>query len=401
MSRSDAHPSASSSSASDSGCANAAAGPPVPIVVNLDNRWSGAIRIGVMRSGSASGRPATIARAARQGSPTPSVTTTSPGRTTRNARWAGVVEGGRPDAPRGVRDRVEDEAPGHPFPRCIAPTDEVGHDRDVGEPERLAELTVEMARSLDDVRDVDRDQAPVGLHACRLERRPKLGRVVAVVVDHRDAVALADELEASIGAREPRESRCRLLPVHADTDERLERRGRVAPVVLAGNGEHEVDGLELPPPHDLRDVREPCLDRRLELGCGPVRRVMVELDVRHDRDPRPQRERGAVGLVALDDEPARPRAGVAAELRDDPSHDPGRVVSGLAQRVRDHRGRRRLAVRAGDDDRRLRRDQLGEECRARRPVAPGQVGRRDDRLEALGRQRARLRGRSRLPRASR
>ena len=37
MSRSDAHPSASSSSASDSGCANAAAGPPVPIVVSLDN----------------------------------------------------------------------------------------------------------------------------------------------------------------------------------------------------------------------------------------------------------------------------------------------------------------------------------------------------------------------------
>jgi hypothetical protein len=48
---------------------------------------------------------------------------------------------------------------------------------------------------------------------------------------------------------------------------------------------------------------------------------VVELDVRDDREPGRSSNR-AVGLVALDDEPARARAGVAAELRDDAADDP-------------------------------------------------------------------------------
>ena len=44
-------------------------------------------------------------------------------------------------------------------------------------------------------------------------------------------------------------------------------------------------------------------------------------------------------------------------------HAGSRPVS--REHERDHRRRRRLAVRTADDDRRLRRDELGEEVRAR------------------------------------
>ena len=47
-----------------------------------------------------------------------------------------------------------------PVARRVARADDVGHDRGVGEPERRAELGVELARALDDVRLVDGDQRP-------------------------------------------------------------------------------------------------------------------------------------------------------------------------------------------------------------------------------------------------
>ena len=89
--------------------------------------------------------------------------------------------------------------------------------------------------------------------------------------------------------------------------------------------------------------------------------MVVELDVREHGDLGTQERDRAVGLVALDDEPALPHAGVAAELRHDAADDPRGIVSELAEDVRDHRGRRRLPVRATDDDRAAKRDQLGEE----------------------------------------
>ena len=131
---------------------------------------------------------------------------------------------------------------------------------------------------------------------------------MAVVVEHRDPAALADELEAAVGALEPRERRLGAAAVDADPDERLERRGGVPAVVLARDGELEVDRLELPAADDLRHLGEPRVDRLLQLGRRAVRRVVVELDVRHDGDAGPERERGAVGLVPLDDEPARRRS---------------------------------------------------------------------------------------------
>ena len=59
-----------------------------------------------------SARPSTTARAIRHGSPTPSVTTTSPGRAHASASADGVVEGRRPAAPRRRRHVVEHELPG-------------------------------------------------------------------------------------------------------------------------------------------------------------------------------------------------------------------------------------------------------------------------------------------------
>ena len=47
-----------------------------------------------------------------------------------------------------------------PVARGVAATHEVRHDRNVGEAERFAELSMEVARPFDDVRDVDGDSRP-------------------------------------------------------------------------------------------------------------------------------------------------------------------------------------------------------------------------------------------------
>ena len=88
---------------------------------------------------------------------------------------------------------------------------------------------------------------------------------------------------------------------------------------------------------------------------------MVELDVRDDCDPRPQEEQRAVGLVTLGDEPALPRARVAAELRDLPADQERGVEPEPLESERDHRRCRRLSVRSRDDDRRAELDELGEQ----------------------------------------
>ena len=93
---------------------------------------------------------------------------------------------------------------------------------------------------------------------------------------------------------------------------------------------------------------------------------MVELDVRDDGDLRPQPLDGAVGLVALDDEPALPRAGVAAELRDLAADEPGRVEAELGSANAIIPVVVVLPCAPGDDDRTTQRDELGEEVGARR-----------------------------------
>ncbi len=112
--------------------------------------------------------------------------------------------------------------------------------------------------------------------------------------------------------------------------------------------------------------------------------MVVELDVRDDRKSRSKLEHGAVGLVALDHEPAGAGPGIAPELRDDTSDDPRGVVPGLTQSVGDHRRSRRLTVRARDDDRRSQGNELREERCARRAGDAVPMRCRDHDLEALG-----------------
>ena len=104
------------------------------------------------------GSPATTVRAMRHGSPTPSVTTTSPGRDQCERERRGVVERRRPATPRRWRDIVEDELSADAWKRSVAATDDVCHDRRVGEPESCAELVVELTGALVDMGLVDRDQ---------------------------------------------------------------------------------------------------------------------------------------------------------------------------------------------------------------------------------------------------
>ena len=210
------------------------------------------------------------------------------------------------------------------------------------------------------------------------DRRRDLARVVGVVVDDRHPGDLRD-LEAPAGAGEAPERRSRLVGGDAGELERGERRARVLPVVLARQAER---------PLERRRVRDrarcrpgPAVERSLELGERAELAVVVELDVRHHRDLGREREDGAVGLVALDDEPALPRARVAAELRHRRADQPGGVAAGLGESEGDHRRGRPLSVRAADDDRAAQRDELGEELRA--PAAGhGRVGGGDDGLPA-------------------
>src|SRR5207253_1989841 len=96
--------------------------------------------------------------------------------------------------------------------------------------------------------------------------------------------------------------------------------------------------------HDVRYVRDPLVKQLLQLRERAELGVMVELDVQDDGDLRTKRRDRAVGLVALDDEPALPRAGVAAELRDHAADRERGIAPELAQDERDHPARRRLAV---------------------------------------------------------
>ena len=132
--------------------------------------------------------------------------------------------------------------------------------------------------------------------------------MVRVAVEHGDAARLALALEPPAGSRELDDDALRVRPRDARELERRERRGGVPAVVLAGHRELELDRLELLRAHDVRHMGEPRLEELCDLRARAERRVMVEVDVQQHRDLGSERGDRAVGLVALDDEPALPRA---------------------------------------------------------------------------------------------
>src|SRR5256714_142206 len=172
---------------------------------------------------------------------------------------------------------------------------------------------------------------------------------------------LAFRLQAAAGTADLDERRLGVLARYACELECRERGGGVAPVVLTRHGEVELDGLELPGAHDLRHLAQPVLEERAELGPGRERRVVVEIDVEEHGDLRAQSCDRPVRLVSLDDEPAGARTRVAAELGHVAADEEGGIEAEPVEAEGDHRARRRLAVRARDDDRAAVRDELGEE----------------------------------------
>ena len=84
--------------------------------------------------------------------------------------------------------------------------------------------------------------------------------------------------------------------------------------MLAGHGAARLGRLQLVGADDVRHLGEPALEQLLHLGARRELRVMVELDVRDDRDLRTQQLDRPVGLVTLDDEPAFAGARVSAQL---------------------------------------------------------------------------------------
>ena len=92
---------------------------------------------------------------------------------------------------------------------------------------------------------------------------------------------------------------------------------------------------------------------------------MLAIDIGHGRDRRRQTQERAVAFVRFsDEEVASPQSGMTAKGIHLPS-DHHRVQPALCQHIRHHRGRRRLAVRAGNGHAELQAHQLRQHLRAR------------------------------------
>ena len=227
------------------------------------------------------------------------------------------------------------------------------------------------------------EQAAVPAVPQRVQCRGDLGRMMGIVVVDVDASCIAAVLEPPRCAAELCEYACGFLTAHSCELECRERGRCVAPVVLTGNRQRPVVRGELLSAHDRRDVREPAVEELRDLRARTERRVMVEVDVRHDGDAWPQLGDRPVRFVSLHDEPSLPGPGVPAELRDVRADQPGRVAAEPLETEGDHAARRRLAMRARDHDGVAQRHELGEQLRARLPGDASRERGRDERLPAL------------------
>ena len=203
---------------------------------------------------------------------------------------------------------------------------DVGDDDLIGCGERRGEL----------VRQVQRPRVEMGLkeddHAAfarrgagRRKRRRNLRRMMRVIVDDPDPALLADRLEPATGASKVRERRRGGLRIDTRGGERGERAGGVRAIVLAEHSQIEITGrVDLVAENDNRIVgqrAEPSCVQLLHLGLRRERRVVVELDVRDDRDAgrRSSSERSDSSPSATSQpSPARPlpaSCGTSAPIR--------------------------------------------------------------------------------------
>ena len=121
--------------------------------------------------------------------------------------------------------------------------------------------------------------------------------------------------------------------------------------------------------HHREAVEGNVLDEGAESVLDRVERMemveMLRVDVGDDGDVGRKLQEGAVALVGLDHHPvAGAEARIGAIGVDDAAIDDGRIESAGVEQRRDERGRRGLAMRAGDGDALLEAHQLGEHFRA-------------------------------------
>ena len=122
----------------------------------------------------------------------------------------------------------------------------------------------------------------------------------------------------------------------------------------------------------------------LDVLQGAVVVEVVSLDVGNHHDVGVEIEEGAVGLVGLADEIASPAvAAVGAVLLDDAADEEGGVHAQVVEHAGDHRGRRGLAVRAGNGDRDRIKGEVREHLRSG-PDGDAQLSRSDDLGVGLG-----------------
>ena len=226
------------------------------------------------------------------------------------------------------------------------------------------------------------------------ERRHDLARQMRIVIDEGHAVALAAELKAPSHSAKARERLAHPASIGTPMQSRGgERPGGVLCVVRAWHRQLETseaarssrarsnEMFERPPSKStmrqssrlakshssahpagarasatrrssahttqprgasaMKRANAPC-----ESGEGTVVLEVIGFDVRDEREGRVQLEKGPVALVGLDDEPLAvgPR-GVRADLVHVGSDDERGTEQGVVQDQREHRRRRRLAVR--------------------------------------------------------
>ena len=253
----------------------------------------------------------------------------------------------------------------------------------------------------------DRDHLAARGRARRLEHGGDLDRMMAVIVEDGDAVPFARAGEAPLDAAEGADRLADDVDRGAELMGDRDRRGGVERVVAAGHRQREIVDIGRPAGRPVADqhgeagdaagqvdVEQPdvglrvlaigedapvldpadqLLHRRMveahhgeaverqvldQRQKGVLDRVeglemveMLGIDVGDDGDVGRQLEEGAVALVGLDHHPvARAEPGVGAIGVDDAAVDDGRIEAGGVEQRRHQRGRRRLAVRAGDGD---------------------------------------------------
>src|SRR6266850_5044742 len=298
--------------------------------------------------------------------------------------------------------------------RRLAGRVDVHHDQHVSQIERRQELFSQVQRPGVAVRLKHRHDPTVEPGLGGGQGRADLGRMMTVIVDHRDVTGTTQDLKSALDSREAGQRPLNGCERDLEVQPHPDRRERVEHVVAARDLErdfpeeglalidleaaghaHELQAARdeirarLEPVRDdpLLDPREQELDVRLvqaehrraveghlvdERDEGVADRVeapvvveVLGVDGRDDRDRRRQLQERAVGLVGFGDEKlALPEPRVRAEARHPPADDDRGVEAALGQDGADHRGGRRLAVSAGDRDAVLEAHQLGEHLRA-------------------------------------